>query len=1371
MEKITNTSLKITRHFTKENQLPQDIFDEIKWTKRDICIKHQKTGEKVFEQLGCEFPEAWSDNAAQITAYKYFYGKHGTPEREYSLRQLISRVVEKIAKEGLDRGYFRQNLEELKPLPNGYLDDVTTVTSAIKSDPNSYYNIFRTELTYLLLHQYFSFNSPLYFNFGIKSKKQVASACFITGIEDNLKDILDHAIVEGLIFSAGSGNGTNLSTLRERGALIADSSGTSSGGISFDRIYDVVASTTKSGGVSRRAARLVRMDVDHGEILEFIRIKAKEEKKARILAENGYDDSPGGEASSSVFFQNANYSVGITDKFMKALKNDEDWPLISRKDGSVLRTIKAKFLWDEIAQNAWESGDPAVQFHDKINEFNICLDEEEITCSNPCAPLDSTILTNKGFRKFADIIDEKGFDVVVKNIDGSLDTSSTTYDGVFLTNKNMPVLQVEFSNGVTEKYTPNHIFYLKDGSRKKLIDLQPGEQLLSIFNKKSPIFDLVIDDVEEYEKGILCGWFFGDGSWIHQKNNIQEISFSIGINEFDYELNLLNLIQKYLDNSAKIIPEYAKSETCHRIRLHKKQVLNKAKEIGFPEYKTEMNILNKSKSYKIGFLRGLSSTDGSIRNKGLAIGIYSIHKYILEDVLRVVLEFGGYGSIHIHDKQKSYIAKDGKQRNNKTTYLLQVSGDISQSLCMPLTKFKSSKVITTKESVLGKRKLSIKKMERALNKDVYDITVPYYGHFVNGAGAIVAQCSEFLHLNFTSCNLASINNLKYLKINNNNNDQCFDLDGYVYTIKLATIAMNIVIDCADFPTDKIKEYTLRYRPIGIGFSNLGALLMSMAIPYDSIKGRNIAGILSGIITATAFKTSNQIATSIRYAPAFDNKHIQERSRVVINKHLDGLYDLSKKYIPNIFEDAYDYCSDLFQELANSTNKYANTYVSNHAPVGTIGLMMDCETLGVEPELALIKYKTLVDGGTIKYCNKSFKNGLLRLGYSPQRIQEIENNLHKNNELYLDNVDHYKTFACSFDGIKGVPVLSPQAHILMLASMQKLISGGMSKTVNLPNSATVKDIQDAYMLAYELGVKCVAVYRDGSKIAQPLSTKEVKYEEIKDIKNDVIVGETIVMKEVKVYSGSEEILAKKNSKEGNSKENCCKGQSSECECKSTKSLQRNKLPDTRQSIAHKLTINGHEGYLHVGLYEDGSPGEIFIRMAKEGSTIGGLTDAFATMVSLALQWGVPLQDIVEKLKNSRYSPAGFTNNSEIKTCTSITDYVVRFLELKFLDNKIENNYELALGNDSFEQNTLPPKVEDKDGSNNQIDWGRNYWNSSPEIKTQATILENSDTLIKKEMLTKLEDASGKICINCGQLTVLVGHCYFCSSCGNGDGCIG
>jgi ribonucleoside-diphosphate reductase alpha chain len=920
------TALRFARRFTAAGI---DPFELVEWEIRDAVISNER-GETIFEQRGVEFPRFWSQAATNVVVSKYFRGQLGSAGRETSLRQIIGRVVDTMARWGSEGGYF-----------------------ATEEDRAA----FHGELTYILLHQLACFNSPVWFNVGIEDQPQ-CSACFINAVEDTMPSILGLAKTEGMLFKFGSGTGSNLSVLRSSREHLAGG-GTASGPVSFMKGFDAFAGVIKSGGKTRRAAKMVILDVGHPDILEFIRCKEVEERKAWALIDAGYDGGfnvPGG-AYDSVYYQNANHSVRVTDEFMRAVVEDGLWQTRSVVGGRVMDELPARGILRAIAEATWICGDPGLQFDTTINDWHTCSGTARINASNPC--------------------------------------------------------------------------------------------------------------------------------------------------------------------------------------------------------------------------------------------------------------------------------------------------------------------------------------------------------------------SEYMFLDDTACNLASLNLMRF-----HDDESGFQVDAFRHACEVVISAMEIIVDRASYPTEKIAANSRRFRPLGIGYANLGALLMARGLPYDSAAGRDMAAAITALMSGAAYAQSTRIAAA--QGPFVAYAENREPMLRVLGKHREGLRQIDTAHVPlDLLQGAKRSWDDAIDGAVE--HGVRNSQISVLAPTGTIAFMMDCDTTGVEPDIALVKYKRLVGGGMMKIVNQTVPQALSRLGYEAEAVRAIVEFIDQNDTIegapFL-RAEHLPVFDCAFKPARGTRSIHYLGHLRMLAAAQPFISGAISKTINMPEGSTVDEIQAAYLEGWRMGLKAVAIYRDNCKRSQPLSTRK---------EAATSAPAAVAAPWIDPVAGSAGAASPASNLSG---------------------VSRRKLSDERRAITHKFSVANHEGYLTVGLYDDGQPGEIFLVMAKEGSTISGLMDAFATAISLSLQYGVPLRTLVGKFSHMRFEPSGFTKNAEIPIAKSIIDYIFRWLASKFLSREEKEAAGVVLRDEVADEaaGALSP---------------------APAVAAVSAPAANSGGGPTKVAFQTSADAPS--CHECGSIMVRNGSCYKCLNCGSTSGC--
>jgi|JI10StandDraft_1071094.scaffolds.fasta_scaffold08713_5 ribonucleoside-diphosphate reductase alpha chain len=920
----------VARYFTKPKSY---AYDQIKWVKRDSELKNPFTGEVVFSQKEVEIPESWSMNALNIVAQKYFTGTPGTDERETSLRDLIDRVVDTVVRQGQQEGYFESD-----------------------TDAETY----REELKYVLATQRAAFNSPVWFNIGAPERAQQASACFILGVDDTMGSILQWYTDEGMIFKGGSGSGVNVSSIRSSVEKLGKSAGTASGPLSFMRGADASAGAIKSGGKTRRAAKMVILNADHPDVEEFIWCKAIEERKARALQEAGFDMSLDGKDIFSVQYQNANNSVRVTDEFMQAVVDNKDWDLKAVTTGKTVRTVKARDIMRQFAEAAWECADPGMQFDTVINKWHTTPNAGRINGSNPC--------------------------------------------------------------------------------------------------------------------------------------------------------------------------------------------------------------------------------------------------------------------------------------------------------------------------------------------------------------------SEYMHLDNSACNLASINLLHYL-----NDDFSFDVESFKHTVELIFTAQEILVGYSEYPTERITKNAKAYRELGIGYANLGALLMAQGLPYDSDEGRAQAAAITALLTGHAYATSARMAQKV--GPFAGYHKDRENMLHVLKMHRE---EVDKIDAGKVSEDLLSAAATAWDEAVELGELYGvrNSQASVLAPTGTIGLMMDCDTTGIEPDLGLVKVKKLVGGGTMSIVNQTVPRALKALGYTKDQVNDIV--------AYIDTEktilgaphlakEHEPVFACSM----GDNAIHYLGHVKMMAAVQPFLSGAISKTVNMPESATVEDIEQLHIDSWKMGLKAVAIYRDNCKVAQPLSMAKKDGDDKKEPASTP--AESTTTDDGRIV---------------------------------LKGAVRRKMPRKRTSRTYRFEVADLEGFFTVGEYADGTPGELFITVSKQGSTLAGLMDSFAISMSHGLQYGVPLKSYVKTLRGTSFAPFGITDDPEIRTASSVTDYIIRRLALDYLS--FDDRLELGLA--SFDD--MPDEQTSLLGGETEPVESK----GSDEVETRPVQMSApKETVSEAKPAKKSADSTAPLCYNCGNQTQRSGSCYVCSSCGSTTGC--
>ncbi len=1306
------TGLRFDRFFTPPGS---HAFDLIEWEHRTAGITGEK-GQVIFEQKDVEVPKSWSQLAINVVAQKYFRGSQGSPERETSVRQIIDRVVNTLAQWGREGGYF-----------------------ATDEDAENW----AEDLRFLLVTQQASFNSPVWFNIGVPGRAQQGSACFINSVQDSMESILDLVKTEGMLFKFGSGTGTNLSVLRSSREQLSGG-GTASGPVSFMKGYDSFAGSIKSGGTTRRAAKMVILNADHPDVLDFIRCKAEEEKKAWALIEAGYNvgfNVPGG-AYDSVQFQNANNSVRVSDEFMKAVESDKEWETKAVVGGRTVDTYKARTLWREIADATWICGDPGLQFDTTIQDWNVVPNTGRINATNPCFTGDSLVHTSKGLIAFSELIDRvnqgemfKVYTHDLTNPDKPLDAIELTSPEAFMVNGYKEVVRLRFSNGMEVRCTPKHRFFTLNRGYVHADELTAEDRVVTLAQPAPAVdarYEIPIGtDVKLYrskgdhtslpvelpkrwttELAHYLGWMVGDG-FVSER---LEVAGTVYGSAEDQELilpahqSLVSAMHGGFESRISVQPNGVQ-----QLRIGRK---------AFSRYFSALGLSTGRAAHKVvpwtmfqappdiaaAFLRGLFDADGCVRDggdKGRYVGLGSRSEELLRGVQRLLTTFGISSRVYKQNRAAkssfSYVRKSAES----VTYASQPGFDLritarSMARFAETIGFSLNSKMSKLDALLANEQYDTDTSARLVDRTpdgvelTYNLTEPRnHSYIVNGL--VVANCSEFVFLDDTACNLLSLNLMKF-----QSEDGTFNVDRFKRAVDICFTGQEILVSNASYPTPAIGKNSEALRPLGLGYANLGALLMSMGLAYDSPEGSRFAGAVTAIMTGEAFAQSARMAQV--KGPFSEFAKNREPMLRVMEKHRQAAHQLNTSAE---LADVVDAARDTWDNAVKlgRAHGYRNAQATVLAPTGTIGLMMDCDTTGIEPDLALVKYKKLVGGGLLKIVNGTVPAALRKLGYDEHQVKEIVIYIDENDTIegapHLAE-DHLKVFDCAFKPVNGTRSIAPMGHVRMMAGIQPFISGSMSKTVNLPTDAKVEDIEQTYFESWKLGLKCIAIYRDGCKRSQPLSTSLAK-----EKKADAPV-------EYKAM--------------------------------------RRKLPDERKAVTHKFDIAGHEGYLTVGLFEDGTPGELFVTMAKEGSTISGLMDAFATQTSYALQFGVPVKFMVDKFSHMRFEPSGFTKNKEIPIAKSIVDYIFRWMASHFLDIEQQDEAGVVRREAPAIAEAPPPAA-----------------NARPVTPTELKVIAQATGGAGTVQKIAFINTDAPACPDCGAITVRSGSCYKCLNCGATTGC--
>ena len=1281
------SGLRFPRLFTRAGVNP---FDEVEWELRSAGISNEH-GKVVFEQKDVEFPKFWSQMATNVVTSKYFRGQIGTPQRERSVKQLIGRVAKTIAGWGRTQAYFASEMDA---------------------------QAFEDELTHILLHQKASFNSPVWFNCGVETKPQ-CSACFINSVGDTMEGILNLAKTEGLLFKWGSGTGTNFSALRSSREHIGGG-GTASGPVSFMKGFDAFAGVIKSGGRTRRAAKMVILNAEHPDIVDYIKCKAEEEKKAWALIDAGYDPSLNGPAYASIFFQNSNNSVRVTDEFMRAVEEDGSWTTHAVTDGRPMDTYKARDLMNMICDAAHQCGDPGLQFDTTVNDWHTCPNTARINASNPCVTGDTLVGTSDGLRRIEDLV---GSTARVIGADGAPHLVTS----IFPTGTKR-VYRLRTRAGYEVRLTADHKVLTLNRGDVAARDLGAGDRLMlqpSGFGRRS------LGD----RLALAVGVAVGDGCLTrsYSTGRVQEIvtlTMAAGENRILDEIAGTMNTEKGLRRAVGAI---GRADDVHvrvagsisRLSFSSQPVVDAFKEIAVLDEGSSAKrftdaAFDLDRPSVAALLRGLFSADGTVANygeKSQYVALDSSSVELLRQVQLLLLSFGIKAKLYTERRGgvSTSTLPDGRGGSREYPVVEMHSLRISRSSRVIFEREIGFHHESPKAAVLRamndefatyRDELTdeIESIEPLGDEPVFDLTEPVTNHFVAN-GLVVHNCSEYMFLDDSACNLASANLMKFVRA-----DGVFDTAAFKHVCGTLITAQEIVVDNASYPTPMIEKNSHDFRPLGLGYANLGALLMSWGIPYDSQAGRSVAGALTALMHGHANATSARIAAA--KGPFAGYEKNREPMLRVIRKHHAAVEKLDATHVPAEILDAaratWNECEALGVE-----HGYRNAQVTVIAPTGTIAFMMDCDTTGIEPDIALVKYKKLSGGGMLKIVNNTVPEALRRLGYGEEAVNRIVRYIDEHETIEgapgLKD-EHLPVFDCAFKPRNGRRSIHYLGHIRMMEAVQQFISGAISKTVNMPEDASPQDIAHAYLESWKGGLKAVAVYRDGSKRSQPLSTS-------KDDKG----AQRPTLQVVQAPAVPK----------------------------------RRRLPDERKSITHKFSVGSHDGYLTVGMYEDGTPGEIFIVMAKAGSTLSGVMDSFATAVSLGLQHGVSLELFVSKFAHVRFEPHGFTKNSDIPIAKSIVDYIFRWLGIKFLGHHPASASHEAAKDDIFEAGGVTPVA---DTQLSLINGGGGANGGNGGAKTRA-----------EEDRAFVSETDAPPCSDCGSIMVRRGACYACLNCGTTSGC--
>jgi len=1300
--------LRFERYFTAAGVHP---YDRLRWELRDAVITDWRTGAVAFEQRDVEFPATWSMNATTIVTQKYFRGQLGTPQRERSVRQMVDRVADTITAWGRTDGYFA--------------DDGSA-------------EVFNHELKHLLVNQMAAFNSPVWFNVGVEEHPQ-CSACFILSVEDTMASILNWYVEEGTIFKGGSGSGVNLSRIRSSKEQLKGG-GEASGPVSFMRGADASAGTIKSGGKTRRAAKMVMLDVDHPDVQEFIWCKQREELKARALREAGFDMDLDGADSASVQYQNANNSVRVTDEFMRAVEEDRQFSLRAVLSGEVTEELSARDLFRQIAQAAWECADPGVQYDTTINDWHTTPNAGRINGSNPCFPGDALVHTDKGLVRFDALIrrvqegesfgvythDETNPDAPVHEI------RLTTPDAFMITGRN-PIVRLRFSNGAELRCTPGHKIFttnrgyvpaeeLTSDDRVKLLDLPTpavmAEQMLPVSTdvahyrqKGDRAAPMQLPEKWSEDLAHYLGYHTGDGS----------VSGDVLATVYGSDEEQRELLPRHraflgwLNGDRAPKPSLQANGTA-QLRLSRRPLAAFFRALGVtaaraPQKRVPHTVFGAPTPAVSAYLQGLFDADGcAVDNTAKGhryVGLGSASEGLLQDVQRLLSTFGIHSRVYATkaggpDSGFRYTGKDGVDRTypRAAAYQLRIGGRSLEvfaaqiGFALPSKRDRLSAIVAGSTRYRTDETAALTSREDDGYELTYNLSEPRnHSYVVNGV--VVRNCSEYMHLDNSACNLASLNLRKF------ESGGVFDVEAFRRAVEVVFTAQEIIVGNSSYPTESIARNAHAYRQLGLGYANLGSLLMSQGLAYDSDGGRAWAGAITALMTGHAYRTSAEIA---KVKGPFEGFAADRDGMLrVLGKHWAAIEEIDGDLAPASVLDAARRSWDDANRLG-AEHGIRNAQATVLAPTGTIGFLMDCDTTGIEPDLGLVKSKKLVGGGSMRIVNQTVPVALEQLGYPAEQVEAIVAYIDEHSTIEgapALRPEHLSVFDCAM----GDRSISPSGHIRMMAAAQPWLSGAISKTVNLPESATVEDVEGTFLEGWKLGLKAIAIYRDNCKTGQPMSLAKKKD------------APAATVEEAAVEHG----------------------------------MVRRRLPKQRPSQTISFQVGDAEGYLTAGEYPGDGLGEIFVKLGKQGSTLSGVMDALAISVSLGLQYGVPLEAYVKKFTNMRFEPAGLTDDPEVRFTSSLVDYIFRRLAIEYLP--IDKRQELGIY--TMEERTAT------------LDAG--YPQPAPPTAPSADA--TGQTVLPVDLPVPVDDLYGDapMCYTCGVKMQRAGSCHVCSSCGTTSGC--
>jgi ribonucleoside-diphosphate reductase alpha chain len=1351
-------------------------YDQVTWERRDVVMTNWRDGSVNFEQRGVEFPDFWSVNAANIVTTKYFRGAVGSPQREWSLKQLVDRVVGTYEKAGQEYGYFATDEDA---------------------------EIFGHELKYALIHQIFSFNSPVWFNVGTASPQQV-SACFILAVDDTMDAILDWYREEGLIFKGGSGAGVNLSKIRSSKELLS-SGGTASGPVSFMRGADASAGTIKSGGATRRAAKMVVLDVDHPDVADFITTKAREEEKVRVLRDAGFDMDLGGKDIVSVQYQNANNSVRVSDEFMRAVEEGKEFDLLARRTGEVVERVDARKLMRMMAQAAWDCADPGIQYDGTINDWHTNPESGRITASNPCSEylsLDNSScnLASINLLKFLrddDTFDAKRFakmtELIITAMDISICFADFPTEKIAETTRAYRQLGIGYANLGALLMATGHAY---DSEGGRAIAAAITSLMTGAAYKTSAELAAAVGPYDGYERNAKP----------HKRVIRKHADASENIRPVDtMEREILDLANGtwqecvqlgeangYRNAQASLLAPTGCLTADTLVTTDRGLV--RLGEIG-DVYGDRWQDLNLTVSTDEGprqatkfFINGEEPTRRISTEGGYKIRGTLAHRVKVVDPATGAWEWKRLADIAPGDvvpMQMRTLVGEPRQVPLPVLDQAYYAGDrhlrvpdvITPELAELVGYFMGDGSLHAKGIRLCVANTDLDVAERlgVLAKDLF------------GLEPAVTPQEGYQELALQSVRLARWWQAAGFAKSLPNTDHRGK--GWVPRVPSAILEANDpVVYCAFLRglfeadgtvLDGVPSFSTAHESFAADVRTLLLAIGLATTTRETVSGwggaifqvrlRNVDHALNfSELIGFIGQRKDRLAAEVEPGQSAKKDYVflpcdtwtelvpadhPARNAMMLSLRKHG--GVPRMLASRIFEETLDdrlgaALGYLFERVQVNEDGGVQptydlsvpenvTYVANGmVSHNTIGLMMDCDTTGIEPDLALVKFKKLVGGGSMQIVNQTVPRALKNLDYPHEQVEAITEYIAEHGHVVNApglRPEHYEVFDCAM----GERAIGPMGHVRMMAAVQPHLSGAISKTVNMPESATVEEIERIYFEGWKLGLKALAIYRDNCKVGQPLSDARKK------------PAEASAAAPAPATAPHEHRPV------------------------------RRRLPRQRPATVTRFSVAGAEGYMTASSYPDDGVGEVFLKLGKQGSTLAGVMDAFSMAISVGLQYGIPLDSYVAKFTNMRFEPAGLTDDPDIRIASSVMDYIFRRLALDHLS--YEDRAELGIL--SAAERAAEVAGHDPAGLSEEVDPVELAQSAAVEQPHHAerTVVQapaqpqpgaapfpvapHSSTELIEAQQGRTADAP--LCLTCGTKMRPAGSCYVCEGCGSTSGC--